>query len=106
MSAAVEFRDVDILFPRDRGKKGERAVAAALARLDAGAARDELSAACNVILGVAGATLAIAPGEICVMMGLSGSGKSTLLRAANGLNRVTRGRVLVSDGDTAVDVAH
>jgi glycine betaine/proline transport system ATP-binding protein len=105
MSAAVEFRDVDILFPRDRGKKGERAVAAALARLDAGAARDELSAACNVILGVAGATLAIAPGEICVMMGLSGSGKSTLLRAANGLNPVTRGQVLVADGDGAIDVA-
>jgi glycine betaine/proline transport system ATP-binding protein len=105
MSAAVEFRDVDILFPRDRGKKGERAVAAALARLDAGAARDELSAACNVILGVAGATLAIAPGEICVMMGLSGSGKSTLLRAANGLNPVTRGQVLVAHGDGAIDVA-
>ena len=105
MSAAVEFRDVDILFPRDRGRKGERAVAAALARLDAGAARDELSAECNVILGVAGATLAVAPGEICVMMGLSGSGKSTLLRAANGLNPVTRGKVLVADGDGVIDVA-
>jgi glycine betaine/proline transport system ATP-binding protein len=38
-------------------------------------------------------------------MGLSGSGKSTLLRAANGLNRVTRGRVLVKDGEQQVDVA-
>jgi glycine betaine/proline transport system ATP-binding protein len=105
MSAAVEFRDVDILFPRERGKKGERSVAAAIARLDAGAGRDELSAECNVILGVAGASLAIEPGEICVMMGLSGSGKSTLLRAANGLNPVTRGQVLVADGDGAIDVA-
>ena len=31
-------------------------------------------------------------------MGLSGSGKSTLLRAANGLNRVTRGHVQIRDG--------
>jgi glycine betaine/proline transport system ATP-binding protein len=37
-------------------------------------------------------------------MGLSGSGKSTLLRAANGLNLVTRGQVLVSDGDAVVDI--
>jgi glycine betaine/proline transport system ATP-binding protein len=38
-------------------------------------------------------------------MGLSGSGKSTLLRAANGLNPVTRGQVLVSDGADTVDIA-
>src|SRR3546814_7297549 len=31
-------------------------------------------------------------------MGLSGSGKSTLLRAVNGLNKVTRGKVMVRDG--------
>ena len=99
MSAAIEFRDVDILFPRERGTKGARSLAAALAKLDAGGTRDEISAECGVILGVAGASLAIAPGEICVMMGLSGSGKSTLLRAANGLNPVTRGQVLVADTD-------
>jgi glycine betaine/proline transport system ATP-binding protein len=39
-------------------------------------------------------------------MGLSGSGKSTLLRAANGLNTVTRGSVLVRDGEFSIDVAH
>ncbi len=105
MSAAIEFRDVDILFPRERGRKGERALAAALARLDAGAAREELAKELGVILGVAGASLAIAPGEICVMMGLSGSGKSTLLRAANGLNPVTRGQVLVADTNGPIDVA-
>nr|HPQ94880.1 ATP-binding cassette domain-containing protein [Thiolinea sp.] len=37
--------------------------------------------------------------------GLSGSGKSTLLRAVNGLNRVTRGQVLVEYRDRPVDVA-
>jgi glycine betaine/proline transport system ATP-binding protein len=105
MSAAIEFRDVDILFPRERGRRGAQALAAALAKLDAGGTRDEISALCGVILGVAGASLAIAPGEICVMMGLSGSGKSTLLRAANGLNPVTRGQVLVADTNGPIDVA-
>ena len=38
-------------------------------------------------------------------MGLSGSGKSSLLRCINGLNKVTRGRVVVHDGTTDVDVA-
>jgi len=102
---AIEFRDVDILFPRERGRKGERNLAAAIGRLDAGETREEISEACGVIVGVAGASLSIAPGEICVMMGLSGSGKSTLMRAANGLNPVTRGQVLVGDAKGAIDVA-
>ena len=53
----------------------------------------------GVIVGVAGASLSVARGEISVLMGLSGSGKSTLLRAANGLNPVTRGHVLVRGAD-------
>ncbi|MFQ5974250.1 MAG: choline ABC transporter ATP-binding protein, partial [Alphaproteobacteria bacterium] len=56
-------------------------------------------------LGVAGASIAIEEGETCVLMGLSGSGKSTLLRAVNGLNQVTRGAVLVNDGNAMIDVA-
>jgi ABC-type cobalamin/Fe3+-siderophores transport system ATPase subunit len=44
-------------------------------------------------------------GEISVLMGLSGSGKSTLLRAVNGLNKVTRGDVIVHDGDWQANVA-
>jgi glycine betaine/proline transport system ATP-binding protein len=105
MSAAIDFRRVDILFPRETGRKRERSLRAALAKLDAGASREEILADCGVVLGVAGASLAIEPGEICVMMGLSGSGKSTLMRAANGLNAVTRGQVLVSDAAGPIDVA-
>ena len=106
MNAALEFQDVDILFSRERGRKGARAIRDALARLDAGSSREEISAACGVVVGVAGASLSIAPGEICVMMGLSGSGKSTLLRAANGLTAVTRGRVLVDDANAPIDVGN
>ncbi len=106
MNAALEFQDVDILFCREQGRKSARAIRDALARLDAGATREDISAACGVVVGVAGASLGIAPGEICVMMGLSGSGKSTLLRAANGLTAVTRGRVLVDDATAPIDVGN
>ncbi len=102
--SAIEFKDVDILFPRERGRRGARSLESALAKLDAGASREEILAECGVVLGVAGASLAIEPGEICVMMGLSGSGKSTLMRAANGLNAVTRGRVTVNDASGPIDV--
>jgi glycine betaine/proline transport system ATP-binding protein len=101
---AIEFRNVDILF----GPKGRRAngfLQQALTALDAGGTRTEISEKTGVILGVANANLTVARGQICVLMGLSGSGKSTLLRAANGLNPVTRGQVLVCDGDEVVDIA-
>jgi glycine betaine/proline transport system ATP-binding protein len=102
---AVEFKDVDILFARQPGREGRAAIRSALALLDGGGTRAEISEKCGVIVGVAGASLAVAQGEISVLMGLSGSGKSTLMRAANGLNTVTRGHVLVKDASTAIDVA-
>jgi glycine betaine/proline transport system ATP-binding protein len=57
------------------------------------------------VVGVADASLTIEEGEICVLMGLSGSGKSTLLRAVNGLNKVSRGKVMVRDAAGLIDVA-
>ena len=105
MSAAVEFQHVDILFARQPGRAGRAAVRDALAALDAGGTRADIQTKFGVIVGVAGANLAVAQGEISVLMGLSGSGKSTLLRAANGLNPVTRGHVRVRSGESDVDVA-
>ena len=93
---AVEFRNVDVIFGKDPGP--------ALRLLDGGAERQAILEATGNVLGVAGASLAIEAGEICVLMGLSGSGKSTLLRCVNGLNRATRGQVLVRDGAGAIDV--
>ena len=87
---------MDILFGGDTG--------AALGLLDRGGARQEIHDATGAVVGVAGASLSVRPGEICVLMGLSGSGKSTLLRAVNGLCRVTRGRVLVRDGSEMLDI--
>ena len=94
--SAVVFEDVDIVFGRHPGT--------ALAMLDKGATREEIQAETAQILGVAGASLSIEKGQICVLMGLSGSGKSTLLRAVNRLNRTTRGRVLVEDDGRQIDV--
>jgi glycine betaine/proline transport system ATP-binding protein len=106
MTNAVQFKDVDILFAPQGGRDGRKAIREAIVALDAGGTRTDIQSKYGVIVGVAGATLSVAQGEISVLMGLSGSGKSTLLRAANGLNPVTRGNVLVRDGDSAIDVAH
>jgi glycine betaine/proline transport system ATP-binding protein len=97
MSVAVDFKNVDIVFGKD--------TQTALAMVDAGATRAEILAKTGSVLGAAGANLTVNEGEISVLMGLSGSGKSTLLRAVNGLNKVSRGQVLVKDGDRMVDVA-
>jgi glycine betaine/proline transport system ATP-binding protein len=94
--AAVEFRNVDIVFGGDRK--------AALAMIDAGATRDEIIARTNAVPGAVNVNLAVPPGEICVLMGLSGSGKSTILRAINRLNEVARGNVLVAHQGRTIDV--
>jgi len=104
MTMALEFRRVDILFAAETGRGNRRRLGTALDLLDKGFARADIAEQTSVIVGVSGANLSVPTGEICVLMGLSGSGKSTLLRAANGLNRVTRGEVLVRDGDSMVDV--
>jgi glycine betaine/proline transport system ATP-binding protein len=104
MKSAVEFQDVDILFA-GAGRDGRKDLREALAALDAGGTRTDIQNKYGVVVGVAGANLSVARGEISVLMGLSGSGKSTLLRAANGLNPVTRGHVLVRDGESTIDVA-
>jgi glycine betaine/proline transport system ATP-binding protein len=105
MTAALEFQNVDILFSRETGRRNAKAIHNALVRLDAGATRTQISDELGVIVGVAGASLSLAAGELSVLMGLSGSGKSTLLRAANGLNSVTRGHVLINDATAPIDVA-
>lgn len=96
MNAVVDFRNVDIVFGAD--------TAEALSMLDKGATRAEILERTGHVLGCAGANLTVNEGEISVLMGLSGSGKSTLLRAVNRLNVVSRGQVLVKDGDRQVDV--
>ncbi|MCX8500134.1 MAG: choline ABC transporter ATP-binding protein [Alphaproteobacteria bacterium] len=93
---AVEFKSVDILF----GTQVKQAVKL----LDGGANRDRILQETGTVLGAADVNFDVNAGEICVLMGLSGSGKSTVLRAINGLNRVTRGKVLVAHGDGQLDV--
>ncbi|MBP0579775.1 choline ABC transporter ATP-binding protein [Labrys sp. LIt4] len=96
MSIAVDFKNVDIIF-------GSRQ-AEAIKLLDAGSTRAEILEKTGSVLGCANGNLTVQEGEISVLMGLSGSGKSTLMRAVNGLNKVTRGQVLVKAGDKMVDV--
>jgi glycine betaine/proline transport system ATP-binding protein len=102
---AIEFKGVDILFPRDSGRASAARIRSALQHLDAGRSRTDILSSTGVVVGVSGAHLSVRTGEIAVLMGLSGSGKSTLLRAANGLNPVTRGQVRVAHEGSMVDVA-
>jgi glycine betaine/proline transport system ATP-binding protein len=105
MSIAIEFQNVDIVFCAKTQRRANGAIQQALAALDSGGTRAEIAEKTGVVIGVANACLTVERGQISVLMGLSGSGKSTLLRAANGLNPVTRGKVLVSDGDESVNIA-
>ena len=98
MNAAVDFRNVDIVFGESQK--------AAISMIDKGATRAEILEKTGAVLGCAGANLTVQEGEISVLMGLSGSGKSTLLRAVNRLNVPARGNVFVKDGDRTVDVAN
>ncbi|TDE37876.1 choline ABC transporter ATP-binding protein [Antarcticimicrobium sediminis] len=96
MTTAVKFDNVSIVFGPEP--------AAALPLMDAMQDRSEIQSETGQVLGVHDCSLEVEQGEILVLMGLSGSGKSTLLRAVNALNPVTRGRVLVNDGQGMVDV--
>jgi glycine betaine/proline transport system ATP-binding protein len=95
--AVVTIENVDIVF-------GDN-LAQTLPLMDKGHTRDEIIGMTGDVVGVQNANIEVNEGEICVLMGLSGSGKSTLLRAVNGLNKIARGRCLVRDGDTMVDIA-
>jgi glycine betaine/proline transport system ATP-binding protein len=78
----------------------------ALELLDQGLSRDEIFKKTGLIVGVEKANLSVERGEICVLMGLSGSGKSSLLRCINGLNHVSRGRLLIEHEGAEVDIAN
>jgi glycine betaine/proline transport system ATP-binding protein len=93
---AIAFERVDVVYGPDQ--------AAGRVMLGRGASRAELRTA-GYVVAVQAASLGVRPGEICVLMGQSGCGKSSLLRSVNGLAPITRGRVLVRDGERQVDVA-
>src|SRR5262245_58577443 len=95
--SAIRFDHVDVVF-------GDNA-SQAIALLDKGEGRDTILKSTNCLVAVHDASVVVNEGEILVLMGLSGSGKSSLLRCINGLNKVSRGKVLVHDGNSEVDVA-
>jgi glycine betaine/proline transport system ATP-binding protein len=94
---AVRFENVDVVFGQRRAE--------AIALLDKGEGRDSILDRTGCLVGVHDASVFVDRGEILVLMGLSGSGKSSLLRCVNGLNKVSRGKVIVNDGKREVDVA-
>ncbi|WP_305815110.1 choline ABC transporter ATP-binding protein [Photobacterium leiognathi] len=95
---AITINNLDVVF----GDKQQQA----LALLDKGKSRQQIIDETNQVVGVNNVSLQIKEGEICVLMGLSGSGKSSLLRAVNGLNDISRGELLIKDGEQTVDLAN
>ncbi len=55
----------------------------------------------EVVKALIAAELTVMPGEFVCLMGPSGSGKSTLLNIIGGLDRPTKGSVLIAGRDTA-----
>ncbi|MBE3670668.1 choline ABC transporter ATP-binding protein [Vibrio navarrensis] len=94
---AITIKNLDVVFGSDP--------ALAFERLDQGKSRQEIIDEVGQVVGVNSVSMSVKEGEICVLMGLSGSGKSSLLRAVNGLNPVSRGALLVKDGEQQVDLA-
>ena len=97
MEYSIEFKNVDILFGRKKGR--------AISMLDNSSDRETILKETGVVLGVADVNLGIYRDEIFVLMGLSGSGKSTLLRCINGLNPVTRGKLHIRYGAETINMA-
>lgn len=94
---AVRFEHVDVVFGQNPSQ--------AIGLLDGGEGRDSILTKTGCLVAVHDASVFVNEGEILVLMGLSGSGKSSLLRCVNGLNKVSRGKVIVHDGQGEVDVA-
>ncbi|MCB1494666.1 MAG: glycine betaine/L-proline ABC transporter ATP-binding protein [Bauldia sp.] len=89
--ALIDVRHVTKVF----GSRPERA----LARLKAGASKEEILAESNHTVGLYDISLSVEPGEIFVVMGLSGSGKSTLIRHLNRLIDPTEGEIFIDGMD-------
>jgi glycine betaine/proline transport system ATP-binding protein len=94
----IQIQDLDVVFSNSPKP--------ALDLLDQGMSRDEIFKQTGLIVGVEKANLTVERGEICVLMGLSGSGKSSLLRCINGLNTVSRGKLLIEHEGAQVDIAN
>ncbi|HTV02172.1 MAG TPA: ATP-binding cassette domain-containing protein [Luteitalea sp.] len=105
MTTALEFDGVDVFFPRQQSRRGERTMDGAIADAQRGATRRDILERHDVVLAVRDVTLTIPRGAITVLVGPSGSGKSTLLRTINRLVPVTRGSVWLQAGDQRIDVA-
>jgi len=71
----------------------------ALARLRAGATKEEVLAETGNTVGLFDVSISVEPGETYVVMGLSGSGKSTLIRHLNRLIDPTEGTIVVDGVD-------
>ncbi|MBN9670472.1 ABC transporter ATP-binding protein [Roseibium aggregatum] len=73
------------------------------ATIAAGLVFEDVSHDYDGVESVRDMTLSVAPGEILCLLGHSGCGKTTLMRIAAGVERQSRGRVLINGREVAGD---
>jgi len=91
-SPAIQIKDVWKIF-------GDNAQSALCDIQNNGLGKPEVLEKYNCVVGVAGVSFDVKPGEIFCVMGLSGSGKSTLVRHINRLLEPTVGSIIVNGSD-------
>ncbi len=86
------------LAPAAAGSSRVRAAATFAARLTFEGVERSYGADAHALNGV---DLDVSPGEVVCLLGPSGCGKTTLLRIASGIERPSKGRVLINDREVA-----
>ncbi|CFW98843.1 Glycine betaine transport ATP-binding subunit [Syntrophomonas zehnderi OL-4] len=71
----------------------------AIEMMENGYSNDAIRKQTKNVVGIKNVSFSIEEGENFVIMGLSGSGKSTLLRCMNGLNKPTKGTIIIDGQD-------
>lgn len=96
MTNYIQLKDVQLIF--GKGSKLKRA----MEMVEENKTNDEIREETGCAVGVRKVNLTIKKGELFVIVGLSGSGKSSLIRCFNGLNKPTKGSIIIDD----IDVTH
>lgn len=92
----IQLDNLQLIF--GKGKKLEQAKK----MLANGKTNEEIREETGCAVGVRNVSLNIKKGELFVIVGLSGSGKSSLIRCFNGLNKPTKGSIII-DGTNVAD---
>ena len=90
MAKHIQVKNLSVIF----GKPAQ--IKEAMAQLDSDKTVSEIMEETGTTVANRNINFNIKPDELFVIVGLSGSGKSTFIRTLNGLNKITRGEILIN----------